>query len=291
MRTEIFVYDAFTDKPGKGNPAGVVFDAGGMTDDAMQETAKKLGFNESVFILRETDGGLRFRYFTPGHEVPVCGHATVAGAYALAERGIIRTGMHTIRTGAGELPVSIRSGERFEIGMTQIPYREQPFSGSLESLARSIGLNAEALDTRYPVCYASTGLWTLLVPVRRLADFERMRPQTAAFPSVLTENERASIHPFCLETYRADCEMHGRHFSSPFSGTVEDPVTGTASGAMGAYFKRHIGRSGDELILRVEQGNEIGREGTVTVHVPADPDAPVTICGTAVFTEMRQIEI
>ncbi len=57
--------------------------------------------------------------------------------------------------------------------------------------------------------------------------------------------------------------MHARHFSSPFSGTIEDAVTGTVSGAMGAYYQKYICSSKENQMLKVEQGNEIGRAGIV----------------------------
>ena len=79
---------------------------------------------------------------------------------------------------------------------------------------------------------------------------------------------KASIHPFCLETYDSDSDMHARHFSSPSSGTIEDAVTGTASGVMGAYFAKYITRDFEEsLNLVVEQGQEIGKNGRVMVRV------------------------
>jgi len=267
-----------------------VLQAGGLTDAAMQSIAKQLGFNETVFILQEA-GSFRFRYFTPGHEVPVCGHATVAGTYALAENGLIGEEALRILTGAGELELSVRRGERTEIGMRQVAYQDIPFTGSLEDLARVIGLEESALDTRYPIVYASTGLWTLLVPIRRLADFARMRPLTSEFPQVLRQNERCSIHPFTLETRDPACSMHGRHFSGAYAGTVEDPVTGTASGAMGEYYKRYIRPSSEKQVLLVEQGHEIGRDGVVRVEVSPALDEPVTIYGTAVFTGKRTIDL
>jgi len=120
--------------------------------------------------------------------------------------------------------------------------------------------------------YGNTGLWTLLVPVRSLAAVRRMRPATAHFPSVLGQMPRASVHPFCLETLDPSCHIHGRHFSSPYSGTVEDPVTGTASGAMGAYYARYVAPAAYHR-LRVEQGQEVGRDGRVEVEVRADGDS------------------
>lgn len=291
MTTDVLIYDAFTDTPGKGNPAGIVLNAEKFTESDMQRIAATLGFNETAFICVDTNGAIAFRYFTPGHEVPMCGHATVAGMYALAERGLVRSGIIRIGTGSGKLAIKIITEDRIRIGMTQSPYLEETFHGSPKALARMIGLEADALDDRYPIRYASTGLWTLLVPVKRLSDFKRMQPLTKEFPRVLTENGRASIHPFCLETYDPSCQMHGRHFSSPYSGTVEDAVTGTASGAMGEYWIRHICPSNNTQCLRIEQGHEIEREGTVVVEVSPDPAEPVTIYGTAVYADKRTLSV
>ena len=116
-----------------------------------------------------------------------------------------------------------------------------------------------------------------------------MHPATKDFPSVLIEQSRASIHPFCLETYREDCQMHGRHFSSPYSGTIEDAVTGTASGAMGAYYQKYIHPRNAMQRILIEQGNEIGNEGYVEVEVPEDLSKPVKIYGTAVCSETRSV--
>lgn len=75
-----------------------------------------------------------------------------------------------------------------------------------------------------------------------LEAMKNMQPKNQLFPTILQEMPRASIHPFCLETYDKHAHMHGRHFSSPFSGMTEDPVTGTASGVMGAYYAKYIKR-------------------------------------------------
>lgn len=115
-----------------------------------------------------------------------------------------------------------------------------PFSGDVGRLMQSIGLSVYDWDSRYPVVYGSTGTWTVLIPIRKLESFNSMVPNNKEFPNILLENLRASVQPFCLETNDPESLMHARHFSSPYSGTVEDPVTGTASGVMGAYYMNHI---------------------------------------------------
>ena len=117
--------------------------------------------------------------------------------------------------------------------MRQAALQFKEFTGSTEELAHSIGLEVNDLDVSLPIVYGSTGNWTVIVPIKNLDACERMKSNNAAFPSVLKEIPNASIHPICLETYDELAKMHGRHFSSAYAGTIEDPVTGTASGVMG----------------------------------------------------------
>ena len=104
----------------------------------------------------------------------------------------------------------------------------ETFNGSKKALAYALDIEEEDIDENLPVLYGSTGVWTLLVPVTSLAVCKKMKPNNIQFPSILNEKPNVSIHPFCFETYHPDANMHARHFSSPFSGTIEDPVTGTA---------------------------------------------------------------
>lgn len=287
MSTLVHHYDAFTTTPGRGNPAGIVFDAARLTDDAMQQIAAKVGFNETTFVLPSDQADVRLRYFTPGNEMNLCGHATVASFTVLHQRGAFgdRTAL-TVETKAGILPISVELREGMPyIWMTQAPPQFIPFDGDRAAVARSIGLEASDLDEALPIVYGSTGIWTLILPVRGLDAMRRMQPYNALFPDLLAQQPRASIHPICFETVDPTANMHARHFSSPFSGTVEDPVTGTASGVMGAYHNRYI-RPVAELV--VEQGLEIGRAGRVLVAVDGDT---VRISGTAVYTAEFVIEI
>lgn len=289
MIVETFIYDAFTEIPGKGNPAGVVLNANKLTDNQMQYIAKELKFNETAFVVQDMNGNMRVRYFTPGHEVPMCGHATIGTMYALTERGMKKSGFTKIETNSGILEIEIVNNGSIKIGMQQNAYKEMAYHGEIDALAQVIGLKADMIDERYPIRYVNTGLWTLLVPIKRLSYFKDMCPHTKEFSKVLQELNKSSIHPFCMETYNETCQMHARHFSSPFSGTIEDAVTGTASGAMGAYYQKYICPSKENQLLKVEQGNEIGRAGIVEVEVPSDLSKPVKIYGTAVFSGKKNI--
>ena len=289
-------FDAFSARPGRGNPAGVVLDAKGLSEAAMQAIARAVGFNETAFVLPSTRADLRLRYFTPGHEVDLCGHATVGSVVALHQHGLLPGAGFprrlTMETGAGLLPITVDVGEAGPIVvMAQAPARFESFSGSRAALAHVLGIGEEDFHPGLRVLYGSTGLWTLVVPVRSLDAIRRMKPLTEEFPSVLVEMPGASIHSFCLETTDPSAHLHARHFSSPRSGTVEDPVTGTASGVLGAYYVEFI-RAETKLPLLVEQGQEVGRDGRVWVWAEKrDGEYHVRVGGTGCFVREMSIEV
>ncbi|KWU61271.1 PhzF family phenazine biosynthesis isomerase [Bacillus sp. SIMBA_074] len=297
-KVNVVHYDAFSNKPNMGNPAGIVLEADGLTEEEMQRIAEKVGFNETSFVLSSEVADIKMRYFTPGFEMDLCGHGTVGTIYALRERGLLEEETNlTIETKAGILPIQIgvnENGETF-IKMRQAAPQFKDFTGSEEELAHSIGLEVNDLDVSLPIVYGNTGNWTVIVPIKNLDSCERMKPNNVAFPSVLKEIPKASIHPLCLETYDAEAKMHGRHFSSPYSGTIEDPVTGTASGVMGAYYATYLEKDFDhELELIVEQGQEINKDGRVTVYVTKDVEndnLQIDIAGTAVYVKEFEISI
>ena len=299
MKTiNVFHYDAFTNKTNMGNPAGIVLDADGLTEEEMQRIAEKVGFNETTFVLSSEVADIRMRYFTPGFEMDLCGHGTVGTIFALRERGLLEEKASlTIETKAGILPIQIgvnENGETF-IKMRQAAPQFKEFTGSKEELAHSIGLEVNDLDVSLPIVYGSTGNWTVIVPVKNLDVCERMKPNNEVFPSVLKEIPNASIHPICLETYDEKVHMHGRHFSSAYAGTIEDPVTGTASGVMGAYYATYVEKDFDhEMELIVEQGQEIHKDGRVTVYVTKDVEnekLQIDIAGTAVYVKEFEVLI
>ena len=224
----------------------------------------------------------RFRYFTPGHETPLCGHATIAAVSALME-GVHETGIQklAIETGIGVIRVSWDFATR-EVTMEQGDAAFLEFEGNKEALLGALGLSIQDYDERYPIVYGSTGSWTTIVPIRSRECFGRMKPQTKEFPAILEQNSHASIHPMTMDCVDSHCFMHGRHFSSPYSGTIEDAVTGTASGVMGAYYLQYMCKK-EKAEFYVEQGYEINREGSIHVFAKKNGHRiQVRIAGCAV---------
>ncbi|MEK4512058.1 PhzF family phenazine biosynthesis isomerase [Paenibacillus sp. FSL K6-2524] len=285
-------YDAFSSVPNKGNPIGIVLNADFLTEDEMQNIAFKVGFNETVFVLNSEKADLRLKYFTPGHEINLCGHATIGSLYCLKSNGMFEDrNLIQIETNVGILPIKFdQMNDQLSIEMKQDRPQFTSFNGDIDKLAKSIGLVKEELDLDKPIVYGSTGTWTLLVPIKKLSSFNHMIPNNQQFPDVLAENVRSSIHPICFETYDNRALMHARHFSSPYSGTIEDPVTGTASGVMGAYYLLYLNQNLNSVEFIVEQGQEIGRDGRVHVKaIRSEEDIDIFISGTAIFVQELKI--
>ncbi|GLC90202.1 PhzF family phenazine biosynthesis protein [Lysinibacillus piscis] len=286
--------DAFSSVPGKGNPAGVVLNGEDYTEQQMLAIAAAVGFNETAFVVPSNIADFRIRYFTPGHEMNLCGHATMGTVYALQMQGALKKSVFTIETNAGVLPIQIRKeNNQLLITMQHAKPQFQPFNGSKSELAASIGLREEDLHADYPIVYGSTGIWTLIIPIKKLTSFSEMLPRTEEFPRILAEMPKASVHPICLEVRHPENDLHARHFSSPYSGTIEDAITGTASGVMGAYYKEYVDKAMElPTTLIVEQGHEVNKDGRVYVHIQKEEEElAISISGTAVFVKEIEVEI
>ena len=275
MRTiDIRQVDAFSRSPFEGNPAGVVTRAEGLTDREMQLIAKEMNCSETAFVLPSTKAELRLRYFTPAQEVALCGHATIATLQALREEGRA-PGPLAAETNVGVLTLEVGEDAHF---MRQDTPRFRTWDGDDAVLADLLGLAAGDLDPELAIGIAYTGLWDLLVPVRSLAALQRAQPD----PRRLGEHNRGigvvSTHLYCRETLLAGSALHTRDFS-PAAGVPEDPHTGTASGALGAYLV-HVGAlpAGSHVF---EQGWTVGRPGLIQVRVE-EAGRSVQVGGTAV---------
>lgn len=267
MEITYYHFDVFSEQAHKGNPAAVVAQTDELNDEQMQMIANQIGYSETIYLLPSDRATLRLRFFSPGREMSLCGHGTLAAVALWYHQQSSKPLEMTVETLAGILPISLEErNEQLWLMMAQARPQFESFNGDQGALLASLGLTINDLDHRYPIIYGSTGSWTLIVPVENLTVMKKMSPNNQQFPSILRAHPNASVHPICLETYHEDCVLHGRHFSGAGTGTVEDPVTGTASGVMGAYYHHFIAPKVDlPLEMMVEQGQEMKRDGRVGV--------------------------
>jgi trans-2,3-dihydro-3-hydroxyanthranilate isomerase len=271
--------DAFTDEPLSGNPAGLVPDAEGLSEDAMQAIANELNASETAFLLPSDEADRRVRYFTPTQEVDLCGHATVASHAWLAEDGHLDDGEHTLETNVGVLDIEIEDGT---VWMTQDTADVQRVDLDYERVGAALGVDPATLTdigADMPLATASTGLGFLMVPVNFLQALSGMDPDMGAIAELTAELDVTGIYAFTFDSVDRDATLHARMFA-PAAGVDEDPVTGTASGAAGAYLREYRAFDGEfPNEMGFEQGHFLDRPGRVRVRARSDP---VTVGGRAV---------
>ncbi|MEU4480318.1 PhzF family phenazine biosynthesis isomerase [Micromonospora sp. NPDC023966] len=270
--TEVLRYAAFTTDPTAGNPAGVVLDAADLTDPQMQAIAADVGYSETAFLTATGPGEYDVRYFSPQAEVPFCGHATIASAVAVAERG--GTGELIFRTPAGTVPVATArdADGRPTATLTSVAPSDAPVAPEdlAEALA-ALGWATADLDPALPprVAYAGAHHLVLAAATReRLAaldyDFDRLR-------DLMLRQDWTTV---ALVWRASGTEFHVRN-PFPVGGVVEDPATGAAAAALGGYLRTH-GLVETPATLHLHQGADLGRPGLLVVDVPVTGGVRVT---------------
>lgn len=259
--------DAFTEEPLAGTPVGLVPDAGELSGAQMQAVARELGAGETAFLLPSDAADRRLRCFTPAAEVDHPGHAAVAAHAHLHESGAIDGGEHALETNADVVEVEVAPDGRAWVDLGEPTARTADLAA--DRVATAIGVDPVALDVDgLPLAVASAGRPLLVVPVRLLSDLGGAGPDAAALESLADAVEAAGVHAFTFDTVAADSSLHGRTWAAG-EGVVEEPVTGTACGAVGAYFRRFDAFDGPPGELRVEGGHYLDRPGLASVRVGA----------------------
>lgn len=278
--TEVLHYAAFTTDPAGGNPAGVVLDATGLDEAAMQRIAADVGYSETVFLV-DTDPAarrLRVRYFSPLVEVAFCGHATIATAVALAHRD--GPGELVFDTAAGEIPV--RTEERGVVlaSLVSVPTRTRPATpDEVTAALAALRWSPDDLDPSWPAHVAFAGVEHLVLAAASRARLADLDYDFTALGDLMRQRGWTTLQLFWPEDERT---VHVRD-PFPVGGVVEDPATGAAAAAFGGYL-RGLGRVPAPRRLTLVQGEDMGRRSELVVDVGPD-DARVTVTGSA--TPMR----
>ena len=273
-------YAAFTTTPAGGNPAGVVLDAAGMDDAGMLALAARLGYSESAFLsARSEPGHYDVRYFSPEAEVPFCGHATIASGVALAEHAGA-AGRLMLHTASGEVPVDTETGEsgRTVATLTSVaPYVEDPDPALVTGALGHLRWDPGELDPELPPRVAYAGARHLILACRTRERLAELDYDFEALKRLMLDHDLTTVEL----VWREDPRVFHARAPFPVGGVVEDPATGAAAAAFGAYM-RELGAVTPPVDLTIHQGDDMGRPSTLLVHVDT-PDRPeVRVSGTAV---------
>ena len=256
-----------------GNPAGVVLDADDLDDATRQRIAAAVGYSETAFVDRPgADGVRRLRYFSPQAEVDFCGHATVAAAVALADRG--ESGALGFAINAGRLDVTTGETPRGRTAtLTSVPTRTR--AAEPEEVAAALSAlrwAADDLDPRYPPHVAYAGNDHLVLAVRERARLAALDYDFPALAALMARRGWTTVH---LVWAQSPTEFAARDPFPP-GGVVEDPATGAAAAAFGGYL-RELGLVPLPARVTIDQGVDMGRPSRLLVDIePDDPRVRVT---------------
>ncbi len=272
---------AFAAEPGGGNPAGVILDATALDDADMLRIAADLGYPETAYVTARDGERLRVRYFSPEAEVPFCGHATIATAVALAES--VGPGEFVFETTAGDVEVSARDeGGRIAAGFTSVEPTVRDFVDPAP-LLELLGLDAGDLDPRMPLAEAFAGNWHPVVAVRSLERFDGFDFDPDAMRELMDARGWTGtvmvVHVAGEVTDGAVIEARNVF---PVGDITEDPATGSAAAALGAYLRGRLGMPAP-FHVTVHQGRHIGRPSILEVDAPQT--GGIRVSGTAVPLE------
>jgi PhzF family phenazine biosynthesis protein len=262
MTLEVLRYSAFTDTPEGGNPAGVVPDAGELDEAGMLAIAARLGYSETAFLRSRGGRDYEVRYFSPQAEVPFCGHATIATAVAIADR--VGPGVLRFHTRAGEVQVETgqADGGAFATLTSVQPRVEHAPEGLVDAALAALRWSREELDPALPPRIGYGGARHLLLAARTRERLARLDYDFEAARRLSAEHE---LTTFALIWRESADVFHARN-PFPIGGVVEDPATGAAAAALGAYL-RETGAVTPPASITIHQGVDMGRASLLRVAI------------------------
>ena len=235
--------DAFTDQPFKGNPAAVCLLDRERDAAWMQNVAAEMNLSETAFLLPR-DGDWSLRWFTPAVEVDLCGHATLASAHALWEERLL-DGEARFHTRSGLLKAR-RDGAWIEL---DFPATREHAVDAPQDLLDALGTTPE---------YIGRNKFDYLLQLGSEEEVRRLQPDHTLLRKLPVRG--------VIVTSRAangDYDFVSR-FCAPGSGLDEDPVTGSAHGALAPFWSERLGKN-DFVAYQAS-----ARGGTLRVRLDGD---------------------
>lgn len=284
-QVQVIKVNAFTSSKEGGNPAGVVLHPNSLTETQMKHVTQSIYVSETAFVFPSTTADYLVRFFSPLVEVDLCGHATIATFTVLGEKfqsKMTNPIQVTQETKLGNLPVRLyfsNDGSLDNVLMQQKKPLFEPVLYQPRKLASILNISIDDLCLDIPQERVSTGLFTLPVCVSSYEILKTVRPDFRLVKRFCKQHHVGSLHVFTFDTLEKTSLFHARNFA-PCYGIDEDPVTGTANGAVSSYLRYHNYFSSNEIIC--EQGDIIGRSGRVQVSFIEDE---VWVGGKACITE------
>lgn len=219
---KIYQVDAFTERPFGGNPAAVCILSSEPSEKWMQDVAGEMNLAETAFLIPMNDG-YKLRWFTPSFEIDLCGHATLASAHILWEKGyLLKDQEINFYTKSGLLKAQNKQG------YIQLDFPATPEEESMAPMGLIDALNIT------PV-YIGKNIFDYLIEVESEEIVKNITPD---FTKLMTIPMRGVI----VTARSTEYDFVSRFFA-PEVGIFEDPVTGSSHCCLAVYWKKKLGKS------------------------------------------------
>ncbi|WP_339617425.1 PhzF family phenazine biosynthesis protein [uncultured Gilvimarinus sp.] len=224
MRLTMDVVNAFAKGPFTGNPAAVIVTETPLPDSQMQAIAAQNNLAETVYVVTGASPW-SIRWFTPAREVDLCGHATLAAAYVLHERGILPGERVEFSSHSGPLAVT-RDGAGWQLDFpARVP--GPALDVEFDHIASALGCACADIVT----CYDGVQLMVVLANEAAVAE---VNPDFRAL---------SRLHDFAVMVSAAGTDGFVARFFAPNAGIDEDPVTGSAYTTLMPYWAERLQRN------------------------------------------------
>lgn len=256
-----FVVDAFTDRPFSGNPAAVVLLSEWPDDLWLQNVAMEMNLSETAFVV-PTQSGFDLRWFTPTVEVDLCGHATLASAFAIIHAGLLEAKSDMdFATRSGVLS-AVAHGDRIQLDFPLKP--ESPTTPPADLIE---GLSVTPT-------YVGKSEYDYLVEVETEQELRSLTPN---FDHLAKLDCRGII--VTSTSTNPEFDFSSRFFG-PAVGVDEDPVTGSAHCCLADYWRKRTGRDRFTAFQASQRGG--------VVHLTVQQDR-VLMAGTAFLVAQGEL--
>ncbi|MBN8615867.1 MAG: PhzF family phenazine biosynthesis protein [Deltaproteobacteria bacterium] len=242
--------DAFARRAFEGNPAAVCPLSSFLDDAMMQAIAAENALSETAFFVKRGDGDYDLRWFTPAHEVDLCGHATLATAYVLRHVIADRRELLRFHTKSGVLTVRATD----DALTLDFPSRPPVPASAPEGLLEALGLTAD--EQREVEVLRSRDLVIVLSSSDRVRALVPDLGRIARFDSLFAVSVTARGGG-----RDTDVDFVSRFFA-PREGVPEDPVTGSAHCTLAPLWAARLGKT----VLRARQVSKRGGEILCTLE-------------------------
>jgi len=262
---KFYIVDVFAENKYEGNQLAAVIDDKNLETEEMQRIAKEMNFSETIFITSIEN--FSFRIFTPETELPFAGHPTLGAAFIFHKEFInekVKTLLLNLKIGQIAVLFKYQGDLLTEIWME---HKEPSFHGFFapDVLAEVLNLSEDDIDTRFKIQEVSTGVPTIIVPLKSLNAMKKISVNKKTYYKLIENTQAKSILVFCPETYNEENDLNVRFFAD-YLGVPEDPATGSANSCLAAYLIKHEYFNTKNVNIRVEQGCEIGRKSLLLLR-------------------------